>query len=82
MGLEQVRTKKRFPETASKFYENYCLQNFLLDFMSLLTVKFVKSSHLYARIYFIFLKNVLSKPEILLIPNFDLTKKIRKAVIN
>ena len=38
-----------------------CLQNFLLLFMSLLTAKFVKNSHIWARIYFIFLKNVLKQ---------------------
>ena len=38
-----------------------CLQNFLLLFMSLLTAKSVKNSHIWARIYFIFLKNVLKQ---------------------
>ena len=45
----------------SKYYENDCLQNFLLHFMSLLTAKFVKNSHIWARIYFNFLKNVLKQ---------------------
>ena len=45
----------------SKYYENDCLQNFLLLFMSLLTAKFVKNSHIWARVYFIFLKNVLKQ---------------------
>ena len=39
----------------SKYYENDCLQIFLLLFMSLLTAKFVKK----ARIYFILLKKRL-----------------------
>ena len=40
------------------YYEHSCLQNFLLLFMSLLTVLIVKSSHILAGICFIFLKNV------------------------
>ena len=42
----------------SKYYETDCLQNFLLLFMFLLTTKFVKNSHIQARVFFIFLKNV------------------------
>ena len=34
---------------------------FFCIFMSLLTAKFVKSIHILARIYFIFLKNVLKQ---------------------
>ena len=45
--------------------------------MSLLTAKFVKSSHIWARIYFIFLRDKL---EIVLIPNVDLSEKIGRAV--
>ena len=40
----------------SKYYENDCLQNFPLHFMSLLEAKFVENSHILARIYFLFLK--------------------------
>ena len=36
-------------------------KNFFLLFMSLLTVTFAKSSHLSARIYVIFVKNVLKE---------------------
>ena len=46
-------------QKVSKYYENDCLQNLFLLFMSLLTARTVKSSHIQARIYFIFLKNVL-----------------------
>ena len=38
----------------SKYYENDCLQNLLLPFNSLLTAKFVRNSHTYARTYFFF----------------------------
>ena len=48
--------------------------------MSLLTAPIDKNSHVSARIYFTFLKNFLKKPESLLIPNFDLSEKIGKAV--
>ena len=43
----------------SKCYDHDCLENFLLPFMSLLTVPFVKISHIFAGIYFIFLKETL-----------------------
>ena len=45
--------------------------------MFLLTVKLVEKGHITARIFFIFLKNVL-KQEIFLIPNFNLSEKIGK----
>ena len=48
-------------EKVSKYYENDCLQNLLSLFMSLLTAKFVRNSHIDARIYFFFLKNVVRK---------------------
>ena len=48
--------------------------------MPLLTPEFVKNSHVWTRIYFIFLKNVLKKLEVLLIPNFDLSANIGKVV--
>ena len=41
-----------------KYYENDCLQYFLLLFMSLLPTRFVKKSHIWRKIYCIFLKNV------------------------
>ena len=40
----------------SKYYANGGLQVFLLVFMSLLTTRVVKNSHIKARIYFIFKK--------------------------
>ena len=40
----------------SKYYEKDSLQNFLSLFMSLLTAKFVRNGHTYARIYFFFSK--------------------------
>ena len=50
-------------EKILKYYENDCLQNFLMLFMYLLIAKFAKKSHIYARIYFISLKNVLKLKE-------------------
>ena len=48
-------------QKVSKHYENDCLQSFLLLFMSLLTAPIVKNSHIYTRVYFIFLKTVLKQ---------------------
>ena len=45
----------------SKYYEHGCLENFLWSFMSLLTVLFVKNSHILAGIYFIGLKKFLDE---------------------
>ena len=42
----------------SKYYETDRLQNSLFVFMSALTAKLVKNSHIQARIFFIFLKIV------------------------
>ena len=44
--------------------------------------KFVKNRHIWARNYFIFLKNVINKVEILLTPNFNLSERLGKAVTN
>ena len=46
-------------QKVSKHYENDCLLNFLLLFISLLGVPIVKRSHIWARIYFISLKKCL-----------------------
>ena len=48
-------------QKVSKLYDHDCLQNFILLFMSLMlkTAFIVKNSHIFAGIYFIFLKNVL-----------------------
>ena len=48
-------------QQVSKYYENDCLQKFLLLFMSLLQIKFVKNCHLLTKIYFILLKIVLKQ---------------------
>ena len=45
----------------SKYYQTDCLQNFSLLLMILLTAKLVQNNHNYARIFFIFLKNVLKQ---------------------
>ena len=68
-------------QKASKYYENDCLLNVRLLFMCLLVAPIVKETHIYARIYFIFLKK---RPKLkfnsFLIPKFDLTEKIKKGV--
>ena len=48
-------------QKVSTYYENDYLESFLLLFMCLLTAKFVKNSHIWARIYFIFLNNALKQ---------------------
>ena len=48
-------------QIVSKYYENEYLQNYILLFMSLLTIKSIKNSHIKARIYFTFLKNILKQ---------------------
>ena len=48
-------------QEVSKYYENDSLKNFLLVFMSLIRTKFVRNSHIWAKIYFIFLENVLKQ---------------------
>ena len=48
-------------QRVSKYFENDCLQNVLLRYMSLLIAKSVKNSHIQARIYSIFLKHVLKQ---------------------
>ena len=48
-------------QQVSKYYVNDCLQNFVLLFISLLPTKFVKNSHIWSKIYLIFLKNVLKQ---------------------
>ena len=65
----------------SKHYETDCQCNFIYLLMFLLTAKVVKTSHIWARTYFNFVKNVKNKLETLLIPNFNLSEKIVKAVM-
>ena len=45
-----VKEKFLRPQKASQYYENDCLQKFLLLYMGLLTIKFVKKSFTYATI--------------------------------
>ena len=45
----------------SKYYEKDCVENFLLLFKFLLTGEFVINSHIKARIYFVFLKIILTQ---------------------
>ena len=49
------------PKRNSKYYENNCLQIFLLHFSSLLTTKFVRDSHTEAIIYPTFQENFLKQ---------------------
>ena len=48
--------------------------------MSLLTAENVKNSYIFAKIYLIFFKKGTNRLENLLIPNFDGSEKIGKAV--
>ena len=48
-------------QEVSKCYENNCQQNFLLLFMTLLTVPIVKNCDIQARIYVILLSNILKQ---------------------
>ena len=43
-------------QKVAKYFDHDCLKNFLLLFMSLLTDQIAKNSHIFDRIYFIFLK--------------------------
>ena len=74
--------KGKFGKTlkVSKYYEADFLQNFLLLFMFLLTIKFVKKNQIENKMFFIFLKLSKKKFEIILIPNFNVSEKIGKAV--
>ena len=44
-----------------KYSKNVCLKRFLFLVISFVTAKFVKNKHFQARIYFVFLKNVLKQ---------------------
>ena len=48
-------------QKVSKYYENDCLPNFLLLFLFLLTAKFVKNYHIWAKLCVIFLKSALKQ---------------------
>ena len=48
--------------------------------MFLLTIKFVKKNQIENKMFFIFLKLSKKKFEIILIPNFNVSEKIGKAV--
>ena len=43
-------------QNVSNYYENDCLQKAILLFVTLSTASIVKNSHIYARIYLVFLK--------------------------
>ena len=58
-------------QRVSKYYHNECLQNVLSHFMSLFTAKLVKNSHTRAKIYFIFLENVLKQTSNILNSQFE-----------
>ena len=49
--------------------------------MFFINTKPFTKSHISARIYLTFLENFPKKLEMLLIPNFDISEKVRKAVI-
>ena len=58
-----MKTLKNLAERqkVSKYYENDCLQNFIFLHISAVTAKYVKNSHIKARIYVIFLEIVLKQ---------------------
>ena len=66
----------------SKYYENDYLQDFLLLFMSLLTAKFFKTVIFGLEFTLSLYKMSKNKHETLLIPNFNLSEKLVKAVTN
>ena len=55
--MENLVKHRKIP----KYYETDCLQNFLLRYMFLIITNFVKDNHIQARIWFIFLKNLLNQ---------------------
>ena len=63
-----------------KYYENDSLQNFILLFMFLLTAKLVEIVIFRLELSLSCKKMAQSKFEILLIQNFNLSKKTEKAV--
>ena len=68
-------------QKVSKYYVHDCLNYFLLLFMPLLTAPIVKSGHVLAGIYFMFLKPSWTKLESLSIPNLDLSERVGRVVI-
>ena len=66
-------------QEVSKYYENDCLQNFLLRFMSLLKANFVKNIHIWARIYFLLAKNLLQQNWNSFNTKFQPQSKLRKS---
>ena len=64
-----------------KYYQHDCLQKFILHFVSSLEALIVKSSHILAGFYFIFLKIVLEQTLKAFNTNLDLSEKIGKVVI-
>ena len=73
--------KSKASDAVSKYYENGCLQDFILLFMSLLTAPIVQNSKIWAGIYFIFLTNVLKQTRMSFNTNFWSQWKDRKAIL-
>ena len=75
--------KEKFGKTSEsvKILWNWLSAKFSFAFY-VLTNKFVKSSRIQARIFFIFLKNFLKQTWNSFKPNFNLGEKIGKALIN
>ena len=56
-----MKAKRGKTSRSPKFYENDSLQNFLLPFMFLLTAKFARDTHIWIRIFFFVVKNLLKQ---------------------
>ena len=57
-------------------------ENLLLLFISFLTANFNKNSHVWYRIYFLFLKNVLKQTWSSFMTNFNLSEKIERLLLS
>ena len=78
-----VLVKEKFGKTSkvSKYYEQDCLNNFILLFMPLLTASDFIHNHFEVEIYFTFIEKSYIKLQRLSIPNLYLSEKIRNVVI-
>ena len=65
-------------QKVSKCYDQDCLKNFLLHFMSSLRAPIFENSNFVIEICLIFLKTSRIKLQMLSIPNLDLSEKIAK----
>ena len=69
-------------QNVSKYYNSDCLKNIIFLFLSLLTTKLVKESHIKARMLIIFLNIVLKQPWNSFNNKFQYQWKDQKAVLS